>query len=154
MTVDVEPPFAAEVDAGALARTARAALRAEGVAGPAALSILVTCDDTVRELNRRYRGLDEPTDVLSFGEESAEPGEDVGWVDAVDAAEPRYLGDLAIALPYTQREAAEQGQPVPELLNLLVVHGVLHLLGYDHAEPEERAAMQAREREALEDGGG
>ena len=153
ITVAVEPPFVASVDAGALSRAARAALMAEGVAGTVALSILVTDDDAVRALNWRYRGLDEPTDVLSFGEESAEPG-GVGmeWVEVPEDSEPRYLGDLAIALPYTQREAAEQGQPLPELLNLLVVHGVLHLLGYDHAEPEERDAMQARERTALGDG--
>ncbi len=153
ITVAVEPPFATDVDAGALTQAARAVLRAEGVAGPVALSILVTGDDTVRALNWRYRGLDEPTDVLSFGEQSAEPGEAAEWVDASEEAEPRYLGDLAIALPYARRETAEQGQPLAELLNLLVVHGVLHLLGYDHAELDERAAMQARERAAMGDGG-
>ncbi len=149
ITIAIDPPFAERVDAKDLLRVARHTLTAEGVPAPAALAILVTDDDAVRDLNRRYRGLDEPTDVLSFGETSAEPGDDGGdWVEP-DGGSERYLGDIAIAFPHTERQAAAAGRPVDAELAHLVVHGVLHLLGYDHAEPDEERVMRAKENAVL-----
>ncbi len=131
---------AALPDAEALAgRAARAALAAEAASGEdLELSILLTDDDTVRDLNARYRGKDSPTNVLSFAcDDPALPGE------------PRLLGDLALAFATCRREAAEQGKTLADHLSHLVVHGTLHLLGYDHEADAEAEAMEARERRLL-----
>ncbi len=147
--IQIDPLFAVRVDAGDLAAAVRAALAAEGVPPGASLTILITDDATVRDLNRRYRGLDEPTDVLSFGESSAEPAAgEAEWVEP-DEEDATYLGDIAIALPYAERQAGAAGRPLSEELAHLAVHGVLHLLGYDHAEPEEERVMRAKEDAAL-----
>ena len=115
----------------------RRVLRAEGVAGPIELSIAVTDDETVRELNRRYRGVDAPTDVLSFSLQDDSDGDE------------SLLGELVIALPTAQRQAVEQGHSLEEELAHLLVHGLLHLLGYDHERPAEARRMRAREEALL-----
>ncbi|MYC29064.1 MAG: rRNA maturation RNase YbeY [Chloroflexi bacterium] len=134
---------------------------------PGQVSLLIADDATVKELNRSYRGLDEVTDVLSFssthqghweGEVAApvdpEPllgiAEGESWPDFVlppDELPP--LGEVVISYPQTCRQAEGMGKPVGEELALLVIHGVLHLVGHDHAEPEETARMQALEKAAL-----
>jgi probable rRNA maturation factor len=117
---------------------------------PAALTVVVTSDSAVQTLNRTYRGIDAPTDVLSFAAQDAEDESDeegdAGRVHLVTPAEladelADYLGDIVIALPYATRQAAHYGNSVDNELRLLTVHGVLHLLGYDHATPEEDDAM-------------
>ena len=123
------------------------------------VSLLLTDDATVRQLNREYRGVDRTTDVLSFsfdhwghweGDEDA-PGSDEellpGWPLPDD--EPPPLGEIVVSVPQAVRQAETQGVPLQEELALLIVHGALHLLGYDHYDDEEREAMQALEREAL-----
>ena len=123
----------------------------------AQMSLLITNDDTVRSLNAQFRGLDEVTDVLSFSadhpghwEGEAEPPEDAGGFDFVmPPGEPSPLGDVIVSYPQTQRQAEERGVPLEQELALLVVHGVLHLTGHDHLEPEETALMQSKERTAL-----
>ncbi len=175
---------------------------------PCQVSLLVTDDATVQELNRDYRGLDEVTDVLSFSathsghwegiaepppasiESMAEPvaepmpttgpmgtigtigsieiGEaaDSGPSDSGPEAFPAFapddwpdfvlppdelppLGEVIISYPQTRRQALALDRPVDQELALLIVHGVLHLVGHDHLEPEETARMQAREQAAL-----
>lgn len=96
---------------------------------PASLSILITGDERIRAMNRDYRGFDESTDVLSFPFEP--PVEDDG----------DYLGDIVVALPVAAAQANAAGHSLGAEVSLLVVHGVLHLLGYDHAGAEEKAAM-------------
>ncbi|MHB9033559.1 MAG: rRNA maturation RNase YbeY [Anaerolineae bacterium] len=98
------------------------------------LTCVITDDAQIRELNRQYRQTDEPTDVLSF---SANEGE--AFITPDD--QPPYLGDIIISLPTAQRQAADVGHPLEKELALLAVHGCLHLLGYDHAEEEERTRM-------------
>jgi probable rRNA maturation factor len=121
-----------------LIQTAAAAtLTAESVDDPASLTILVTDDTALQHLNRDFLGLDEPTDVLSFPAGDPMPG-----------MEP-YLGDIAISLPRATVQAEAAGHPVTAELQLLTVHGVLHLLGYDHAEAEEKAAMWAAQDAVL-----
>ncbi len=136
--IQVDEPFVAEVDAADLAATLAAALEHEGKADDE-VTLVITDDETVAALNRQYRGMDGPTDVLSFPAQEPAPG----FVSAPEAE--AYLGDIIIALPFTRRQAAELGRPLAAELRLLAVHGVLHLLGYDHAEPEEEAAMWARQ---------
>lgn len=102
------------------------------------LTIVITDDKTVAVLNRQYRGIDAPTDVLSF---PADP-------PPVNT-EPPYLGDLMIAYPYAAAQAAREGHDLSDSLALLVVHGTLHLLGYDHDTPENRARMWADQETAI-----
>ena len=134
---------------------------------PAQVSLALTDDATVRNLNREYRGLDEVTDVLSFsathagqweGEEAPSAGPAAflgldgvetlpGFVLPPDELPP--LGEIIVSYPQTCRQAVAQGKPAEHELALLIAHGALHLVGHDHVEPEETAAMQALERRAL-----
>jgi probable rRNA maturation factor len=117
-------------DAEAVAvRAAKAALRRKG-----SVAILLTDDETVRDLNHRFLGKDKPTNVLSF--------------PALDNPEG-HLGDVALAYGVCAREAQEQGKTLAEHLCHLTVHGVLHLLGYDHQSDGEAEAMEALERTLL-----
>ena len=123
----------------------------------AQMSLLITDDETVHGLNAQFRGLDEVTDVLSFSgdhaghwEGEAEPLEDTGGFDfVVPPGEPSPLGEVIVSYPQAQRQAEERGAPLEHELALLVVHGVLHLTGHDHLEPEETELMQSKERIAL-----
>lgn len=94
------------------------------------VTIVLGDDNYLRELNQQYMGIDQPTDVLSFSIEEINP-EDGSF----------YLGDLAISLARAESQAKSGGHSLEDELRLLVVHGVLHLLGYDHANPEEKARM-------------
>ena len=119
-------------------RAAEAAVRFANPEQEAELTILLTGDEQVRELNRQYREIDASTDVLSFPAGDIDP--DSGNL---------YLGDLVISLPRALSQAETEGHPAQEELRLLVVHGVLHLLGYDHADEQEQAEMWAAQREIL-----
>ncbi|HEX6385318.1 MAG TPA: rRNA maturation RNase YbeY [Anaerolineae bacterium] len=115
-------------------------LRQQQVEPPAALSLLLTGDEQIRQLNRDYRGLDQPTDVLSFPAGEALPG--------MAEAEP-YLGDVVISVPYAARQAQAGEHTLAAELQLLAVHGVLHLLGYEDEKPEQRQAMWAAQAAVL-----
>lgn len=119
-----------------LARWARVALGEEAPA--AELTIRIVDSAESQALNRDYRGKDKPTNVLSFPFE-APPG-----------VESELLGDLVICAPVVAQEAAEQGKPLKAHWAHMVVHGILHLLGYDHEEDEEAECMEALEVERLE----
>jgi len=107
----------------------------------AELGIRITGDELLRQLNRDHRGIDEPTDVLSF------PASDDEFPDSPE--DGRYLGDIAISLAAAGRNSAITGTPLDRELRQLVTHGVLHLLGYDHESEADTAAMRAREVELL-----
>ncbi len=94
---------------------------------------------TIRALNRRHRGTDRPTDVIAFG-----------LSDARERRKPGVLlGDVVIALPVARRQALEWGHPIAAEIALLLIHGVLHLLDYDHATPRDARRMKAKERRYL-----
>lgn len=139
IVVDVDEEFVARVDAGALEAVAAAVLAHEEI-DAAALSIVITHDETVRQLNRDYRGIDAPTDVLSFAAQEGDEALRDLPDDLADALE-QELGDVIIAFPYAERQAARYGNSLDAELKLLAAHGVLHLLGYDHATPDEEAAL-------------
>jgi len=139
--VQVARPFTAHVDAQQVQEVVREVLVQEGLSGEGELTVVITDDDRVRELNRRYRGVDSPTDVLAFG------GAAEGFVEAPGAIP--YLGDVVISYPHVRAQAEEQGHSPDRELALLVIHGVLHLLGYDHTTPEEEAIMWARQEAIL-----
>ncbi len=107
--------------------------------GPVEVSLVLADDATVQGLNRDWRGKDKPTNVLSF---AALDDEDAPQVDGA----PLLLGDVILAFETCRAEAEEQGKPLTDHLSHLVVHGVLHLLGYDHEEDE----TEAEEMERLE----
>jgi probable rRNA maturation factor len=112
-------------------------LRAHDVAPATGISIVITDDSEVQHLNQQFRGIDAPTDVLSFPNEPV-PGED----------EP-YLGDLILALPYIQHQAEEEQHTLSDEIVLAVIHGALHLLGYDHDNAERQSRMWEKQAEAL-----
>lgn len=138
----------AMADAAGTCRASAAAALA--VATPAdrgaALSVLLSDDDTVRCLNRTYRGRDEATNVLSFAQRGpSETQQEERW----PRAEAVLLGDIVVAFGVTAREADAAGRPIADHLSHLIVHGVLHLLGYDHEDDAEAEIMEQLETRVL-----
>jgi probable rRNA maturation factor len=146
------------VDVARWVALAHDVLRAEGVGGDAELSITFVDEATMADLNRRFMGADGPTDVLAFPiDEPIEGGRNPDAGDTGPDREPPptadlplLLGDVVICPAVAARQAPEHAGSYDDEIALLVVHGVLHVLGHDHAEPEETAVMQARERDHLE----
>lgn len=131
---DLKPTLPSEL----VERAARAALDLSGA--PAAdLTVVLTGDERVHALNRDFLGIDAPTDVLSFP--ANEPDPETGG---------QYLGDIIISVQRAAAQAEARGHAVEAEVQLLTVHGVLHLLGHDHAEAEEKARMWAAQAEILE----
>jgi len=124
------PELEIDFQQGILISAAEAVLRFANASPSADLSIVITSHEQIRHLNRQYLGVDAVTDVLSFPAEEIDP--ETGNL---------YLGDVLIAYPYVKEQAKAAGHPPEEELQLLVVHGVLHLLGYDHADDEGRTQM-------------
>lgn len=139
-TIDVQSTQRYPADlARVTARAANETLNYAAAPDGAGLTLLLTDDEYVQQLNRQYRGEDRPTDVLSFPAGDPLPG-----------TEPdNYLGDIAIAVPTAERQAAAKGHTVVAELQLLAVHGVLHLLGHDHLEAPDKATMWAAQAEVL-----
>jgi len=121
---------------------AAAAEMADADTGEAELAIMLTDDAGIRTLNSNWRGIDKPTNVLSFP--ALQPSGGAGPEDA-----PRMLGDIAIAYETTRREADDEQKPFDHHLSHLAVHGFLHLIGYDHEKDEDAEAMEALETEIL-----
>ncbi len=121
-----------------LEQAAQETLHFASASPDASLTILISDDEHLRQLNRQFLGIDEPTDVLSFP---------AGYLDPDTNA--TYLGDVIISYPRAAEQVAAK-HPVEDELRLLAVHGALHLLGYDHAEPEDEAKMWKVQEEILE----
>ena len=130
-----EPSLA---DPAVFERAASETLRFASASDQSALTIAIEGDEALAELNREYLGIDSPTDVLSFS--ANEIDHDTG---------ASYLGDVLISLPRARAQAEAGGHSTSDELQLLVVHGVLHLVGYDHADPSEKEAMWAAQAEIL-----
>ncbi len=148
---------AAPVDVDRWVTLAREVLVAEGVRGEAELSLLFVDEAAIAELNKRFMESDGPTDVLAFPID--DPVVAGRWPDAGTAGPdrddpepgdlPLLLGDVVVCPAVAQRQAPDHAGSYDDELALLVVHGVLHVLGHDHAEPDETAVMQERERALL-----
>jgi probable rRNA maturation factor len=123
------------------ADAARLALLRGEAPNAVVVDITLTDDDEQRALNRTWRGKDAPTNVLAFPLMSLDPDLDV----PVPPGAPLLLGDVVLAFETVRREAAEQNKTLADHLRHLVVHGVLHLLGYDHENAAEAAIMEVRE---------
>ena len=137
--------------AALLERAITAALEAEGVATPCEVDVLITDDEGIHQINLEQRGVDRPTDVLSFPMFNYLPGQPpADGADADPATGLTPLGDMVISLERARAQAEEYGHPLERELCYLAVHSVLHLLGYDHMdEGEEKAQMRAREEAIL-----
>jgi len=138
ITLEILEGYRTLVDAQLLEKAAQAALSQRSAPRQVELTIVISDDEQLRQLNDQFRSIDAPTDVLSFPADFVDPENDVP-----------YLGDVLISYPRAEAQAQESGHPVMAELQLLVVHGVLHLLGYDHAGVEEKARMWAAQSEIL-----
>ena len=121
-------------------------IRSEGKPETCEASISFVTDEAIHQLNREYRGIDRPTDVLSFECDNVQ--DDFATFTPV-AEEVYELGDIVIAPDIAQRQAPEYGLSFADEMSLLITHGLLHLCGYDHMDEGEALVMEARERELL-----
>lgn len=139
------------VDARALKRAMRTLLEHVDRAGDE-ISLTLVDDPAIREINREQRGKDAPTDVLSFPLNPTDFGDPDSFTGASPVAArppggpPMLLGDIVISIDTARRQAAEYDAPLQRELERLMIHGLLHVLGHDHMEPDERAVMEAEER--------
>ncbi|MBA7600619.1 Endoribonuclease YbeY [subsurface metagenome] len=129
-----------------LEAAARQVLVAEGVGAKTEMGLVIATGERVKQLNRDYLGEDEPTDVLAFSarEEAADQSPFIQPPDGV-----LHLGEVIISYPQAVIQAEEHRHPVKKELAILIIHGLLHLLGYEHDEPELERRMRAREAELL-----
>jgi probable rRNA maturation factor len=137
--LQIDAPYQLLVSEALFEQAARATLTHQSVSPDRELTIVLTGDETLQDLNLRFMGVDAPTDVLSFpsGERDPETGE-------------TYLGDILISCPRAETQAQQGGHTLLAELQLLAVHGTLHLLGHDHASDEEKARMWAAQGEILQ----
>ena len=142
LTADIlvtAPCWAAEPDAEVLVQRAIEAAARQTSADGAEVAIVLTDDSGIRSLNRDWRGIDKPTNVLSFPAAKT----------PARGREPRMLGDIAIAYETTRREAESENKPFAHHLSHLAVHGFLHLVGYDHENDADAETMESLERSIL-----
>jgi probable rRNA maturation factor len=135
--VQIDEDFAGEIEPKLLREAAKAAL-GQQAAGTGSLTIVLSGDDTLQTLNRQYLDHDYATDVLSFPTQTDDPD-----------TNGRYFGDIAISYPRALTQAQTGGHAVKAELQLLAVHGVLHLLGHDHATATDQAVMWQAQAEIL-----
>jgi probable rRNA maturation factor len=139
--VQIASDFASELSASHYEAVVKTTLLLEG--RPGSITLVITDDRNIQDLNRDFLGKDMPTDVLAFAAQ-----EEAGlFVTAPEAQE--YLGDVIVSYPRAQEQAEQLGHPLEQEMDLLIVHGILHLLGYDHATPDEKALMWSRQETIL-----
>jgi probable rRNA maturation factor len=149
INISVEQKLKVFLEESWLRRIALRILEAEGIASPAEMGLVITDNKTVQKLNKTYRGEDQPTDVLAFHmSPNTSQESELRFVGPPDGV--HHLGEVVISYPQAVKQAQEQGHSVAEELALLIVHGILHLLGYNDELPEDRKQMKAREKEILE----
>ncbi|AYW78658.1 rRNA maturation RNase YbeY [Propionibacterium acidifaciens] len=133
--IDINNESGEQVDTQALVRLARYALGALRIHPQAELSILLVDEDTMAAYHRRFMDLEGPTDVMSF------PMDELRVPDDEEEPPQGLLGDIVLCPSFTDAQAGGNGRTNQEEMEYLLVHGLLHLLGHDHAEPEEKAVM-------------
>ncbi len=156
MSIDVEinvlidNDFEGCLEAGWLRSIAEQVLLAQDAGSNAELGLVITSQERVQELNRNYLGRDEPTDVLAFYMIAPTEQTEANLTPFVAPPDDvLHLGEVVISYPQAVIQAEERQHPVRKEIAILVIHGVLHLLGYDHAEPEQEDNMRAKETEIL-----
>ncbi len=145
ISVQIESRYDGLLDGDRLARLAATVLQAEGVEGPVELGIVVTTDEEVHALNKQYLGHDYKTDVLSFGMD----GEDTF---VTPQERPKHLGEVVISYDRAAEQAPDYGHSASSEIETVLVHGILHLLGYNDLEEADREKMHARQQAILDFG--
>lgn len=138
ITVEIPDRTSAQVNPSLVENAVKATLAHLSVPDDSSLTVVITDDQTIHDLNLRFRKIDAPTDVLSFP---------AGYADPESGS--TYLGDVIISYPQAVIQAEQRVHPVIHEIQLLVIHGTLHLLGYDHAESSQKARMWALQSEIL-----
>lgn len=147
INVLIDEGVEANLDPSWMQSIARQVLAAQGAGAEVELSLVIATEERVKQLNRDYLGRDEPTDVLAFSARE-EVGADLPpFVQPPDGV--LHLGEVIISYPQAAIQAKENQHPVKKELAILIIHGVLHLLGYEHDKPELEHQMRAREAEIL-----
>ena len=139
--IQIDGPFAAEIEPAGIEEALKVTFQLFPPRGKSTVSVVVTSAETVQQLNRAYRGIDAPTDVLSF-DNTADPdfpGEEIS----------SHLGDIIIACPIARQQAIAGGHTAAEEVLLLAVHGTLHLLGFDHDTPANKKEMWAAQEQVM-----
>lgn len=136
--IEVADTFVHVIDVQPLERAAQMTLQHLNIPSDSGLTIVLTDDTQIRQLNNQYLGIDAPTDVLAFPADYIDPESKI-----------RYLGDIVISFPRAKAQAIADQHPIEEELQLLVVHGTLHLLGFDHEERESAHRMWQVQGEIL-----
>jgi len=149
MSIEINNESGAEVGEEGLVELATHVLGEMGINPLAELSIVVVDEDVMAELHEKWMGEPGPTDVLAFPMDELRPGGGARG-DLDSPADPALLGDVVLCPPVAARQAAEAGHSAQDELELLCTHGILHLLGYDHAEPEDHKEMFALQGRLLE----
>jgi probable rRNA maturation factor len=148
INISVEKKLKVSLEESWLQRIALRTLEAEDIASPVEMGLVITDSKTIQKLNRTYRGKNQPTDVLAFHmAPDASQESELRFVGPPDGV--HHLGEVVISYPQAIRQAQAQGHGVAQELALLIVHGVLHLLGYDDELPDREQQMKARENEIL-----
>ncbi|MBI2832602.1 MAG: rRNA maturation RNase YbeY [Chloroflexi bacterium] len=150
INVLIDDKFEGKVDATWLEGIATQTLKAEGMSANAEMGLVITGQDKIRELNKTYRGKDRPTDVMAFymlPTEGKTAPESEAFITPPD--DKVRLGEVVISYPQAVIQAEERNHPIEKEMAILVIHGVLHLLGYDDEKPEPKKKMVARETEIL-----
>ena len=149
MSVEVLNESGVPVDEGAIADLSRHVLDGMRVHPLAELSVLLVDEAAMTELHEKWMDEPGPTDVLSFPMDELRPGHMPGGASEDGETDPALLGDVVLCPQVAERQAREAGHSTADELELLCVHGILHLLGYDHAEPEEHREMFGLQAELL-----
>lgn len=139
INIYAEEPYSEFVDVSILAKAIQTCFDLSGVDEELDINLVIDSDEAIHELNKEYRGVDSPTDVLSF---------ESGEIDPETGRE--QLGDIMISYPRAVEQANKSGHPIIAEIQLLTIHGTLHLLGHDHADDEEKAKMWAMQRSVLD----
>ncbi|MEO3868360.1 rRNA maturation RNase YbeY [Nonomuraea sp. B12E4] len=149
MSIEINNESGVGVDEERLGALAAHVLREMGINPLAELSVVVVDEDAMAELHEKWMGEPGPTDVLAFPMDELRPGGGARG-DAESPADPALLGDVVLCPQVAARQAEEAGHSATDELELLCTHGILHLLGYDHAEPEEHKEMFGLQARLLE----
>ena len=139
IVVRVDDSLIPQVDPASLKRAANLTLNHQALSIEVDLSIVITDNEQIQDLNRQFRRIDSPTDVLSFSAGFTDPD-----------TQRLYIGDVIISFPQAQSQALSANHNVGQELSLLVVHGILHLLGQDHTNAKEKKQMWEAQSEILE----
>jgi probable rRNA maturation factor len=144
INVLVDDSYKEHVDSGWLKKLTEKILSSQKITGRTEVGVAIVSQERIKELNSKYLGENEPTDVLSF---PMHPDEAPAFISPPDGVE--HLGEVIISYPQAVKQAEEHDHPVRRELAVLLVHGMLHLLGYDHGEAEEEQQMKEKENNIL-----